>query len=540
MKKIEHTRILASLSSSGKILRSSIQEAVSLLQNGEVVALPSETVYGLAANIFFEDAVRSIFAIKGRPSDNPLIVHVADVENVRPLVSELSPLAEALFRYFSPGPLTLILPKSEKVSSYVTAGRQDVAIRIPSHPVFRAVLREGLALAAPSANASGRPSPTKAQHVYDDLKGKLQLILDGGEASIGLESTVLRILEEEVSLEILRPGFLTKEDFEFFLAEHPSFSHYQVHYYQDKYLKEKTREKKSFSKFFEKVKSKEITSISQDQSLENSLEKPKSKEVFTEHSSKQVSPPSPGMKYRHYAPSCPVLLYNFPLCSQEDSACFFKKLKIELRASLQEFYSKSHAQHQSFQLPRSSRKISADETDKGKASSSIEGKSQSQQKEESSGCYQACKKDKNDAQSAPFCLGLFLPFPLTEEEKADLERACKELGTKFSSIQAEQETPFLPKLAFHYFIADTSTPEQRPSYASKPATSQTIKATTRAKKKEQALDLSPLHRAEHFLFTALRQLEQEGAELILVPCFDLLVYPKARAYQNRVERAIEE
>ena len=168
-----------------------------------------ETVYGLGANALDEAAVRAIFAAKGRPADNPLIVHVPAPEDAAPLC-HISPAARTLMERFCPGPLTLLMPKKPCVPDVVNAGLPSVAVRIPSHPVAQRVLRAcGAPVAAPSANTSGKPSPTTALHVYHDLKGKLPLILDGGECQVGLESTVVDMTSDIPT--VLRPGGITPE-----------------------------------------------------------------------------------------------------------------------------------------------------------------------------------------------------------------------------------------------------------------------------------------------------------------------------------------
>lgn len=186
-----------------------IAQGAALLREGQLVAFPTETVYGLGANALEEQAVRGIFAAKGRPADNPLIVHVPEAAAAESLC-HLTPEAHMLMEAFCPGPLTLLLPKKDRVLAVVNAGLPSVAIRIPSHPVAQALLRAcGLPVAAPSANASGRPSPTAAAHVLHDLRGKLPLILDGGACAVGLESTVLDMTATPPTL--LRPGAITPE-----------------------------------------------------------------------------------------------------------------------------------------------------------------------------------------------------------------------------------------------------------------------------------------------------------------------------------------
>lgn len=180
--------------------------------NGEVVGMPTETVYGLAANAFDEDAIKKIFEAKGRPQDNPLIVHIADLNMIDQVADEFSQTAQKLADAFWPGPLTMILPKSQKIPMVVTAGLETVGVRMPSHPVARDFIRTcGVPIAAPSANVSGKPSPTKASHVYHDLEGKIGIILDGGECEVGLESTVVLVGDDQVN--ILRPGKITVDDF---------------------------------------------------------------------------------------------------------------------------------------------------------------------------------------------------------------------------------------------------------------------------------------------------------------------------------------
>lgn len=187
-----------------------IQHAALLLSRGEVVAFPTETVYGLGANALDEGAVRRIFDAKGRPSDNPLIVHIAERSGLQPLVSLVPPEAEPLMRAFWPGPLTLILPKSARVPEVVTAGLDTVAVRMPAHEAARALIRAaGVPIAAPSANRSGRPSPTAARHVFEDMDGRIPLILDGGACRWGVESTVLDLTADPPVL--LRPGGVTLE-----------------------------------------------------------------------------------------------------------------------------------------------------------------------------------------------------------------------------------------------------------------------------------------------------------------------------------------
>lgn len=228
-----------------------IKEAALLLRQGEVVAFPTETVYGLGANALDPLAVAKIFEAKGRPNDNPLIVHCHGREQLPDLVREIPKEAKLLMDKFWPGPLTLILPKSELVPEEVTAGLNTVGIRIPNDPLALALIKEaGFPLAAPSANLSGKPSPTRAEHVWLDLQGKIPAILDGGETGWGLESTVLDCTVRPFRL--LRPGGITLEQL------------------------------------------REVTSIQVDQTIYSALQ--------------DQIPAAPGMKYQHYAPKAEVFL----------------------------------------------------------------------------------------------------------------------------------------------------------------------------------------------------------------------------------------
>ncbi|MEK3760846.1 L-threonylcarbamoyladenylate synthase [Paenibacillus sp. FSL P4-0338] len=189
-----------------------ISEAATLLRNGETVAFPTETVYGLGADARNTAAVEAVFAAKGRPSDNPLIVHIARREDLERLVTEVHPVASALIDAFWPGPLTLVLPVRPGVlSPLVTAGLDTVGVRMPDHPVALALLRAAdCPVAAPSANRSGRPSPTLAAHVLEDLAGFIGGVLDGGAAGVGLESTVVQV-QPDGTVAVLRPGGITAE-----------------------------------------------------------------------------------------------------------------------------------------------------------------------------------------------------------------------------------------------------------------------------------------------------------------------------------------
>lgn len=224
------------------------------IKKNEVVALPTETVYGLAGNARSDEAIARIFEAKGRPSDNPLIVHISDRKQLKGLVSSISPNAEKLMDAFWPGPLTIVLPKGEEVSGKVTAGLSTVAVRMPDHVVALAVIEaSGVPLAAPSANLSGKPSPTTADHVYEDLKGRIPGIVDGGSTGVGVESTVVECTEDSVI--ILRPGGITLEE-------------------------------------LEKVAG--VGNVTVDPGIEN----------------EKLAPKSPGMKYTHYAPDAPFVLVD--------------------------------------------------------------------------------------------------------------------------------------------------------------------------------------------------------------------------------------
>lgn len=243
-------------------LKSAVHDLVSL---NVPVVLPTETVYGLAASALIPSAVAQIFTTKGRPADNPLIVHVSSLEMLKSLLppSFIIPSSyELLMQAFWPGPLTLLFPAIPKIPSIVTASHETVAIRMPSHPVARAVIAMcGMPLAAPSANTSGSPSPTKADHVAHNLSGKVRIILDGGPCGVGLESTVIDGLSPDGVLRVLRPGGVTVEDMERVLTvEGQSPPRILVH-------------RRDYS----------------DETLEN-------------------APTTPGMKYRHYSPSIPVVL----------------------------------------------------------------------------------------------------------------------------------------------------------------------------------------------------------------------------------------
>jgi L-threonylcarbamoyladenylate synthase len=190
-----------------------IEKAVETLRAGGLVVFPTETVYGLGANASNPAAVRKIFEVKGRPANHPVIVHLDNPRYLHRWVSEVPPVAEQLGALFWPGPLTLILPKAENVNDIVTGGQDSIGIRIPSHPMAQQLLTAfGGGIAAPSANRFGRLSPTKPEHVRDELGDAVQVILDGGDSPIGLESTIVSCLNNEVRL--LRPGFVTRSQIE--------------------------------------------------------------------------------------------------------------------------------------------------------------------------------------------------------------------------------------------------------------------------------------------------------------------------------------
>ncbi|MGP4038903.1 L-threonylcarbamoyladenylate synthase [Gracilibacillus sp. D59] len=230
--------------------KQSLVKAAQLLNNQEVVAFPTETVYGLGADATSEVAVSKIFKAKGRPADNPLIVHVHHPSQIKHYVTEISTMAQTLIDHFMPGPFTIILKSNGTVADTVTAGLDTVAIRVPDHKIGRALIQEAnLPLAAPSANLSGKPSPTTAEHVYQDLNGRIAGIIDGGATGVGLESTVVDATGDIPV--ILRPGGVTKQ---------------------------------------------EIEDVAGTVELTGSL--------------KEKQPKSPGMKYNHYEPDAPLVLID--------------------------------------------------------------------------------------------------------------------------------------------------------------------------------------------------------------------------------------
>ena len=228
-----------------------MEEAGELLKSGALVAFPTETVYGLGANALDEKAAAKIYAAKGRPSDNPIIIHIADMESLGLITEEIPKAAYMLAEKFWPGPLTMVMKKSDVVPYGTTGGLDTVAVRMPSHPIALEMIRHGGGyIAAPSANTSGRPSPTLASHVADDMDGIIPMILDGGAVGIGIESTIVDLTEEIPT--ILRPGFITKEMLEEVVGE-----------------------------------------VQIDKGLEADAKTP---------------PKAPGMKYRHYAPKAELII----------------------------------------------------------------------------------------------------------------------------------------------------------------------------------------------------------------------------------------
>lgn len=203
---------------SADIDNESMKEAAGLIAAGELVAFPTETVYGLGADALHSQAAKKIYAAKGRPSDNPLIVHISKFEDLEMIAKEVPQQARKLSDAFWPGPLTMIVWKNEKVPYETTGGMDTVAVRMPNHPVALKLIEEsGCLIAAPSANTSGKPSPTEASHVALDMDGRIPMILDGGAVGIGIESTIID-LTETVPM-ILRPGYITKEMLEEVLGE---------------------------------------------------------------------------------------------------------------------------------------------------------------------------------------------------------------------------------------------------------------------------------------------------------------------------------
>lgn len=238
-----------------------VEDAAAVLREGGLVAFPTETVYGLGANAWSPAAVEKIFVAKGRPADNPLIVHVAEPAQAAALAAEWSETARKAAQAFWPGPLTLVVPLGAPLPPRVTAGLNTVAVRVPAHPVALALLRAAaLPVAAPSANRSGRPSPTRAEHVWDDLAGRIHFLLDGGPVGVGVESTVLDLSVHPPL--VLRPGGISLEA---------------------------------------------LRDVLGNVELDPALASFRSGEGM-----EQQVPRSPGVKYRHYAPACPAVLVEGP------------------------------------------------------------------------------------------------------------------------------------------------------------------------------------------------------------------------------------
>ncbi len=251
--------------------KEAISCAAMILKTGGVVAFPTETVYGLGADARNATAVQKIFTAKNRPGDNPLIVHVAGMEQVSELVREIPSHAYLLAQHFWPGPLTLVLPKSDLLPAATTAGLLSVAVRVPAHPLALAMIEAAaLPVAAPSANLSGSPSPTTAEHVISDLAGRIDAVLDGGECRVGVESTVLSLLAAPPVL--LRPGGVTLEQLRAVLQED---------------IIDLCRNGGEF----------------------------------------EGTPPAPGMKYRHYAPSAPLYLVEMGERQEERITALLKELQ---------------------------------------------------------------------------------------------------------------------------------------------------------------------------------------------------------------------
>ncbi len=296
----------------------SIDTACTLIAQGQVVGVPTETVYGLAADARNGEAVKKIFAAKGRPQDNPLIVHISNMDMVNDVVSFVPDDAKILAENFWPGPLTIIMPKSKNISSVTSAGLDSVGVRMPSNKIAREIIeKSNIPFAAPSANISGKPSPTTAEDVFVDMNGKIPLIIDGGVCDAGVESTVVSCLGDTPI--ILRPGVITKE-------------------------------------MMEKVLNKNIEIA----------------KAVVEGVKKDEKVLSPGMKYKHYSPNAEVVIVkssfekfkNF-VESQKDqnvyALCFDgeeKKLSIPALSYGKENDSKSQA-HNLFEVLRKLDKLSA-------------------------------------------------------------------------------------------------------------------------------------------------------------------------------------
>lgn len=240
----------------GKAVKEGLYKAAQIIKNGGLVAFPTETVYGLGANGLDENAVPKIYEAKGRPSDNPLILHISEFDEIKKIVKEIPDIAVILADEFWPGPLTMVFKKSDTVPYRTTGGLESVAVRMPSNKIAREFIKmAGVPVAAPSANSSGRPSPTKASHVLEDLESKIDMVIDGGTVDIGLESTIVDVTGEVPV--ILRPGFIT-----------------------------------------ETMLSEAIGRVQTDEAVKNLSP------------DKDIKPKAPGMKYRHYAPQGKMTIYK--------------------------------------------------------------------------------------------------------------------------------------------------------------------------------------------------------------------------------------
>lgn len=269
-----------------------LEKMTQILRAGGLVAFPTETVYGLGGDGLNPEASRKIYQAKGRPSDNPLILHISKREELLPIVAEVCPLAEKLMDAFWPGPMTLIFKKSKAVPYETTGGLDTVAVRMPEHEGARALIEAaGVPIAAPSANTSGRPSPTSAEHVKEDLDGKINVIVDGGRVGIGFESTILDVTETVPV--ILRPGYITKEMVEAIVGE-----------------------------------------VQMDPGLSGKDER--------------IKPKAPGMKYRHYAPKAKMTIYDGSIeqmtAAIQESAASYPPDKVGILASEETKEAYSHGQ----------------------------------------------------------------------------------------------------------------------------------------------------------------------------------------------------
>lgn len=252
-----------------------IEEAARIIRNGGLVAFPTETVYGLGGNALDPASSQKIYAAKGRPSDNPLIAHIASPKELSELAVEISDTARMLMRLYWPGPMTLIFKKTEMVPFSTTGGLGTVAVRMPSHPVAQALIRAaGVPIAAPSANRSGRPSPTRASHVREDMDGRIDMLLDGGEVGIGLESTIIDVSGDKPVL--LRPGFISEE-----------------------MLRQRIKE------------------LTVDAASVGPMRA-------------QDHPKAPGMKYRHYAPQAPLTIVQGAAVEVEKAICYHVKQALRM------------------------------------------------------------------------------------------------------------------------------------------------------------------------------------------------------------------